>query len=103
MHYFNESLTGPEYAQRFFEKVIDHDVDVMPESYVSGIAVDSDGTKTVRIMNHHFGMTIVNAESVVLAMGCRERTRGAIRIPGTRPSGILTAGLAQKWLTIQRY
>ncbi|MFH1102485.1 MAG: FAD/NAD(P)-binding oxidoreductase [Pseudomonadota bacterium] len=103
IHYFRESLTGPEYAQRFLEKVIDHDVDVVPESYVSGIAIDSDGTKTVRVMNRHFGMANVHAESVMLAMGCRERTRGAVRIPGTRPSGVLTAGLAQKWVNMKGY
>jgi len=103
LHYFREDLTGPEYAQRFLEKVIDQDVDVISGSYVSGVAVDSDGTKTVRVMNPEKGMVHVKAKAVVLAMGCRERTRGAIRIPGTRPSGILTAGLAQKFVNMKGY
>ena len=103
LHYFKEELTGPEYAERFFENVIDHDVDVLPDSYVGGIGLDSDGFKHVRVMNHKYGMKTVQSKSVVLAMGCRERTRGAIRIPGTRPSGVLTAGLAQKFVNMQGY
>ena len=103
LHYFNEELTGPEYAQRFLEKVIDQDIDVLPGSYVSGVAVDSDGNKTVRVMNATSGVVTVDTPAVVLAMGCRERTRGAVRIPGTRPSGILTAGLAQKFVNMKGY
>ena len=103
LHYFREELTGPEYAERFLEKVIDQDVDMLADCYVSGIAVDSDGSKAVRVMNERFGMTTVETKSVVLAMGCRERTRGAIRIPGTRPSGILPAGLAQKMVNLKGY
>jgi len=100
LHYFKEELTGPEYAERFIEKVIDQDVDVLPASYVSRIVADSDGTKKVRIINEKQGILTVEARAVVLAMGCRERTRGAVRIPGTRPSGILTAGLAQKFVNL---
>src|SRR4030042_2045116 len=103
LHYFKEELTGPEYAERFLEKVIDHDVDILPASYVSRIAADSDGAKKIRIMNEARGILTVEAQAVVLAMGCRERTRGAVRIPGTRPSGILTAGLAQKWVNMKGY
>ncbi|MDF1592559.1 MAG: FAD-dependent oxidoreductase [Desulfobacterales bacterium] len=103
LHYFKEELTGPEYAQRFIEKVIDHDVDILPASYVSRIAADSDGIKKVRIINEKRGILTVEAQAVVLAMGCRERTRGAVRIPGTRPSGILTAGLAQKFVNLMGY
>ncbi len=103
IHYFKEELTGPEYAERFFEKVIDSDVDVLTGSYVSGVSIDSNGTKRVRIMNEKLGLMTVEARAVVLAMGCRERTRGAIRIPGTRPSGILTAGLAQKFVNLKGY
>jgi len=103
LHYFKEELTGPEYAERFFTNVIDHDIDVFTDSYVSGIAIDSDGTKKVRVLNEDRGLATVETKSVVLAMGCRERTRGAIRIPGTRPSGILTAGLAQKFVNMKGY
>lgn len=103
MHYFREELTGPEYAERFLEKVIDNDVDVLTGSYVSGVSIDSNGTKRVRIMNECHGLMTVEARAVVLAMGCRERTRGAVRIPGTRPSGILTAGLAQKFVNLKGY
>lgn len=98
LHYFREELTGPEYAERFLTQVIDHDVDVMPAAYVAGMAVDSDGGKQVRVMSEAKGITTVQARSVVMAMGCRERTRAAIRIPGERPAGIFTAGLAQKLL-----
>jgi len=103
LHYFREELTGPEYAERFLEKVIDYDVDLVTNSYVSGISVDSDGTKSVRVMNEAHGMDTVNTKSVVLSMGCRERTRGSIRIPGTRPSGVLPAGLAQKIVNLKGY
>ncbi|MFO7666940.1 MAG: FAD-dependent oxidoreductase [Desulfobacterales bacterium] len=103
MHYFREELTGPEYAERFLQKVIDNDVDVLPGSYVSGVVVDSGGSKKVRIMSESHGLITVETKAVVLAMGCRERTRGAVRIPGTRPSGILTAGLAQKFVNLKGY
>ncbi len=96
LHYFKEELTGPEYAGRFLEQVIDKDVDVVTDSYVSALAVDSDGNKRVRVMGGTHGLLDVPARSVVLAMGCRERTRAAVRIPGERPAGVLTAGLAQK-------
>jgi len=103
MHYFREELTGPEYAERFLQKVVDHDVDVLPGSYVSGVVVDSGGSKKVRIMSESHGLITVETKAVVLAMGCRERTRGAVRIPGSRPSGIITAGLAQKFVNLKGY
>ncbi len=103
LHYFREELTGPEYAERFLEKVIDRDIDLITSSYASGISVDSDGTKTVRVMNEDSGLATINTKSVVLCMGCRERTRGSIRIPGTRPSGVLAAGLAQKLVNLKGY
>ncbi len=103
LHYFKDELTGPEYAERFLGRIIDQDVDFLARSYVSGVAVDSDGTKSVRVMNEERGLVTVDTRSVVLAMGCRERTRGAISIPGTRPSGVLTAGLAQKLVNLMGY
>ncbi|MFH1726188.1 MAG: FAD-dependent oxidoreductase [Elusimicrobiota bacterium] len=101
LHYFKEELTGPEYAERFLEKVIDRDVDLVTDSYVAGAAAGPDGVKRVRVMSEARGMSVLEARSVVLAMGCRERTRGALRIPGTRPSGVLTAGLAQKFVNMR--
>ena len=103
LHYFKQELTGPEYAERFVTEAIDHEIDILPNSYVSGIGLDSDGAKRVRILSDHYGLRTLVCRSVVLAMGCRERTRGAIRIPGTRPSGVLTAGLAQKFTNMMGY
>ncbi len=100
LHYFKEELTGPEYAERFVEQVVDQDVDLLTGAYVSGVALDSRGTKSVRVMSGERGLLTVDTSSVVLAMGCRERTRGSIQIPGTRPSGVLTAGLAQKFVNM---
>lgn len=100
LHYLKEELTGPEYAARFVERAIDRDVDLVPRSYVSGIGLDSDGHHRVRVMREGHGIVTLDAAAVVLAMGCRERTRGAIRIPGTRPAGVLTAGLAQKMVNV---
>ncbi len=100
LHFLKQELTGPEYAERFVEKAIDQDVDLVTRSYVSGIALDSDGRHRVRVMREGHGIETVDAGAVILAMGCRERTRGAIRIPGTRPAGVLTAGLAQKLVNL---
>lgn len=103
LHFFKEELTGPEYAERFIEKMIDNDIDVVSNAYVSGISIDSEGTKQVRILHERVGMATIDCRSVVLAMGCRERTRGAIRIPGSRPSGVISAGLAQKFVNMSGY
>lgn len=103
LHYFKEELTGPEYAERFITQVIDHDIDVAPNAYVTGLEVDSSGRRRVRILSGRAGLGVVECSSVVMAMGCRERTRGAIRIPGTRPAGVLTAGLAQKFVNMMGY
>jgi NADPH-dependent 2,4-dienoyl-CoA reductase/sulfur reductase-like enzyme len=100
LHHFKEELTGPEYAERFLERAIEENVDVIPGSYVSAVGMDSDGTKRVRVMSEGRGISTIESKSVVLAMGCRERTRGAVRIPGTRPAGVLTAGLAQKFTNL---
>lgn len=100
LHYLKSELTGPEYAQHFVERAIDRDVDLVPRAYVSGIGIDSDGRHRVRVMREGHGISTLDAGAVVLAMGCRERTRGAIRIPGTRPAGVLTAGLAQKMVNV---
>ncbi|MBT3221661.1 MAG: FAD-dependent oxidoreductase, partial [Proteobacteria bacterium] len=103
LHYFKEELTGPEYAERFITRVIEHDVDVAPNAYVSGLEVDSSGKRRVRVLSSRAGLGTVECSSVVMAMGCRERTRGSIRIPGTRPAGVLTAGLAQKFVNMMGF
>ncbi len=103
LHYFKDELTGPEYAERFIRKTIDHDIDFITDSYVSWISAEGDDVIRIQVLNEHYGLKTVACRSVVLAMGCRERTRGAILIPGTRPSGVLTAGLAQKMVNMLGY
>jgi len=92
LHWFGEELTGPEYAQRFLAQVVDQQIDILTGAYV----LDASGGDGVRVASERFGIASVASEAVVLAMGARERTRGAIRIPGERPAGVMTAGLAQK-------
>jgi NADPH-dependent 2,4-dienoyl-CoA reductase/sulfur reductase-like enzyme len=99
LHAFDEEITGPEYAQRFAEQVLEQDVDVLCDAYVMDVAA---GLR-VKLMSAAVGVTIVDATAVVLAMGARERTRGAIRIPGDRPSGVMTAGLAQRMVNLDGY
>ena len=99
IHHFEEELTGPEYAQRFLEQVLEKNIDVVTDSHV----LDIDRHKAVKIMSARDGVQMVATKAVVLAMGARERTRGAIRIPGSRPSGVLTAGLAQKFVNMMGY
>lgn len=99
LHYFKEQLTGPEYAERFIDMVEKTDIEIMLDTMVLQITKD----KTVHAVNTKIGYMILNAKSIVLAMGCREKTRGAISIPGTRPAGILTAGAAQRYVNIEGY
>lgn len=99
LHYFKEELTGPEYAQRFLAQVLDHDIDVVSDTYVLDVSRD----KQVKLMSGGGGVKVVAAAATVLAMGARERTRGAIRVPGTRPAGVMTAGLAQRFVNLLGY
>ncbi len=94
LHHFGEELTGPEYALRFLNDLLDHNIDIVTDCYVFDISTE----RVVTLMSPETGIRQVTAGAVVLAMGARERTRGAIRIPGTRPSGVMTAGLAQKFV-----
>ena len=96
LHHFGEELTGPEYAQRCLQQVIEEGIDVLTDTYVCDIAAD----RTLKLMSGSHGIRVIGAGAVVLAMGARERTRGAIRIPGERPSGVLTAGVAQKFVNM---
>ncbi len=98
LHYFKEELTGPEYAQRFLKQVEEAAIDVVTDAFV--LDIDRELNVTLISSAEGIGMRTVAAGAVVLAMGARERTRGAIHIPGTRPAGVLTAGLAQKMVNI---
>lgn len=99
LHYFKEELTGPEYAQRFIELLKKTDVTVRLDTMVLQVTAE----KQVHTLSAQEGYRVDRANAVVLAMGCRERTRGAIGIPGDRPAGILTAGAAQRYLNIEGY
>lgn len=107
LHYFKEELTGPEYAARFISEIEKSDVRVATESMVLSLGVadghkDGDGL-SVTYISPVDGIKTARARSVVLAMGCRERTAGAINLLGTRPAGIYTAGLAQKMINVEGF
>ena len=97
--YFNEDLTGPEYAHRFIEKVMDTKVKPLLETMVIRISRDQELTA----ISSKEGYITFRPKSIVLAMGCRERSRGALNIPGTRPAGILTAGTAQRFVNVEGF
>lgn len=99
LHYFKEELTGPEYAGRFIEMLKSTDVEVRIDTMVLEITENRE----VHVISAANGYEVLEAGAVVLAMGCRERTRGAIAIPGTRPAGVFTAGTAQRYLNIEGY
>lgn len=104
LHYFKEELTGPEYANKFIAMLRDTRVEVKLETMVLHISNNTDtDLREVHAVNPTDGYQILSAKAVVLAMGCRERTRGAIAIPGDRPSGIFTAGTAQRYVNIEGY
>lgn len=96
LHYFKEELTGPEYAERFIRNVQSDQVEILTDSYV----LDISPALQLEIISGGYGHLQLQAQSVVLAMGCRERTRGSIRTPGFRPAGVMTAGLAQKMVNM---
>ncbi len=98
LHVFKEELTGPEYAQRYVDMVEETDI----SCYLNTMVLDVTEDKHVVAMSED-GMLVFEAGSVVLAMGCRERTRGQIRIPGTRPAGVFTAGLAQRYVNLENF
>ncbi len=99
LHYFGEELSGPEYAGRFIEQVENTDIDVFTDTMVLNISE----TNVVTAVNNKEGLMQFQAIAVVLAMGCRERPRGALSIAGSRPAGIMTAGTAQKYVNIDGY
>ncbi|WP_125152061.1 NAD(P)/FAD-dependent oxidoreductase [Clostridium rectalis] len=97
LHTFKEELTGPEYAQRFIDKISDMKVDYKLNTMV----IDLNEDKIITAVNDEDGILEIKAKSIILAMGCRERPRGAINIPGSRCAGIYTAGTAQKFVNIE--
>jgi thioredoxin reductase len=99
---FKKELTGPEYSQIFVEKLIKTRVRVIPGTMALSIEV-SGGQKIITFAGKNNGFGKIKARAVILALGCRERTRGQIMIPGTRPAGIMTAGLAQRMVNIEGY
>lgn len=109
LSHFKQELTGPEYAQRFIDQVCATDIELFLDSMVIGIdggVPSADGTAgdaavhTVTLMSPA-GMLQLTGRAIVLAMGCRERTRSEIKIPGSRPAGVFTAGLAQRYINIE--
>ncbi len=104
LSHFKQELTGPEYAQRFIDQVHATDIALFLNSMVIGIdsgePAEDTAVHTVTLMNPA-GMLQLTGRAVVLAMGCRERTRSEIKIPGSRPAGVFTAGLAQRYINIE--
>ena len=99
LHYFGEELSGPEYAAKFIDMLKETDIDVKINTMVLSVSDD----KVVTAVNTTDGLIQIKATAVILAMGCRERPRGALQIAGSRASGIMTAGTAQKYVNIDGY
>ena len=99
LHRFGEELTGPEYAERFIERVEKAKIGYVTDAMVLSMTKD----KEITYISPSKGLVHLKAQAVILAMGCRERTRGALNIPGTRPAGIYSAGTAQRFVNIEGY
>lgn len=96
LHRLGRELTGPEYADVFKQQVLERNIKVFYESTVTAVSPD----KTVTAQNRE-GILKIQAKAVILAMGCRERSRGALNTPGTRPAGVFSAGTAQKFINCE--
>lgn len=101
LHTFNEELTGPEYAERFANKVRALEIPFEFDTMVLDVTPLEDGKKAVTVISAARGAATLTAKAVILAMGCRERPRGALNIPGFRPQGVYTAGTAQKLVNLE--
>ncbi len=99
LHRFGEELTGPEYAGKYIEKARELHIPIAVNCMVLSLTED----RRITFVSPEFGYTEASADAVILAMGCRERTRGALNIPGSRPSGIFTAGTAQRYINVEGY
>lgn len=96
---FKENLAGPEYAEKCAVEVGKRDIDVFLSTMVLEISEDH----TIKAMNSEYGVFALKPKAIILAMGCRERSRGALNIAGTRPAGIYSAGTAQRYVNIEGY
>jgi len=99
IEYFEEELTGPEYAWRFIKMLEDTDIEVL----INTMALQVTKDMKVHISGRDVGFAVLSAKSIVLATGCRERARGALGIAGSRPSGVITAGAAQRYVNMEGY
>lgn len=99
LHYFGEELSGPEYAHKFIEQVANTEITVKTDTMVLNITKDN----TVVASSKKDGLIEIKAKAIILAMGCRERPRGALDIAGSRPAGVMSAGAAQKFVNIDGY
>ncbi len=99
LHTFKQELTGPEYASRFIDQVLDRGIEYKLNTMVMDITAD----KKVIVMNREDGMVEIQAKAIILAMGCRERSRGALNIPGFRPAGVYSAGTAQRLVNMEGF
>ena len=97
LHTFSQELTGPEYAARFIQKARDAGVEIRTDTMV----LDLSPGRILHTVNPRDGYRAIQAGAVILAMGCRERTRGAIAVPGDRPAGVFTAGSAQRYINME--
>ncbi len=99
LHEFKEELTGPEYAGRFIDQLLEMNIEYKLDTMV----LDVTDKKEVHAINSKDGYMLIEAKAIVFSMGCRERTRGAISIPGDRPAGVFTAGAAQRYINMEGY
>ncbi|HBM80401.1 MAG TPA: pyridine nucleotide-disulfide oxidoreductase [Clostridiaceae bacterium] len=99
LHIFGEQLTGPEYAQKFIDKLLELGIEYKCDTMVLNIT----DNKKVTAVNTKDGVIEIQAKAIILSMGCRERPRGALNIPGSRPAGIFTAGTAQRFVNMEGY
>lgn len=99
LHVFKEELTGPEYAERFINELKEMGIEYKLDTMVLALGED----KSITAINTIDGLMKINAKAIIMAMGCRERARGAINIPGERPAGIFTAGTAQRFVNMEGY
>lgn len=104
LHYFKQELTGPEYADRFVKQVEELQIEYKTNTMVLELGqAAGNSIHTVTAINSQDGLMTLLSKSVIISTGCRERTRGAINIPGTRPAGVFTAGTAQRFVNIDGY
>jgi len=99
LHEFKEELTGPEYAQRFIDELMEKGIEYKLDTMVLAVSRD----RKIQMINTVDGFVEIEAGAIIMAMGCRERTRGAISIPGDRPAGVFTAGAAQRYINMEGY